>query len=109
MFTIDLANTVFVICVAVGGVLFLVTLLLDDALAGLLDALHVNVHVGGVMLIPLLLGFVAVFGVGGLIGTEVLNLRPAQAYLVGVLFGLLGVGLAFGAYRLLGRAAPPPS
>jgi membrane protein implicated in regulation of membrane protease activity len=109
MFTIDLANTIFVICVAVGGVLLLITVLLDDILGGVLDSLHVNFDVGGVTLMPLLLGFISMFGVGGLFGTEVLNLGPGQASIVGGIFGLAGAGLVFGMFRFLGRSeAPPP-
>ena len=35
--TVDLANTIFIVCLAVGGVLLLITVLLDDILGGLLD------------------------------------------------------------------------
>ncbi len=105
MFTVDLANTIFVICVAAGGVLLLLTVLLDDILGGILDALHVNFVVGGVTLMPLLLGFVSMFGVGGLFATEVLTLGPGQASVIGAILGLAGMGIVFGIFRFLGRAA----
>jgi len=88
VFTIDLANTIFVICLAVGGILLLLTVLLDDILGGLLDFLHIDFDLGGVTLMPLLLAFVAMFGVGGLIGTEALGLAAGPASLIGALSGL---------------------
>ena len=109
MFTIDLANTIFVICVAVGGVLLLITVLLDDILGGVLDALHVSFDVGGVTLMPLLLGFVSMFGVGGLFGTEILRLGAGQASVVGAIFGLVGAALVFAMFRFLGRSEAPPT
>jgi membrane protein implicated in regulation of membrane protease activity len=109
MFTIDLANTIFVVCVAIGGVLLLITVLLDDILGGLLDALHVSFDVGGVTLMPLLLGFVSMFGVGGLFGTEILRLGPGQASVVGGAFGLVGAGLVYLMFRVLGRSEAPPT
>jgi membrane protein implicated in regulation of membrane protease activity len=109
MFTIDLANTIFVVCVAVGGVLLLVTVLLDEILGGVLDAMHINFDVGGVTLMPLLLGFVSMFGVGGLFGTEILRFGPGAASVVGAVFGLLGSGLVFLMFRFLGRSEAPPT
>ncbi|CAN5662484.1 hypothetical protein BH23CHL7_BH23CHL7_14460 [soil metagenome] len=109
MFTIDLANTIFVVCVAVGGVLLLITVLLDDILGGVLDFLHFDFDVGGVTLMPLLLGFVSMFGVGGLFGTEILNLGPGPASIVGAIFGLVGAGLVFVMFRFLRRAEAPPT
>jgi membrane protein implicated in regulation of membrane protease activity len=109
MFTIDLANTIFVVCVAIGGVLLLITVLLDDILGGLLDALHVSFDVGGVTLVPLLLGFVSMFGVGGLFGTEILRLGPGQASVLGAAFGLVGGGLVYLMFRVLGRSEMPPT
>jgi membrane protein implicated in regulation of membrane protease activity len=109
MFTIDLANTIFVVCVAVGGVLLLITVLLDDILCGVLDALHVNFDVGGVTLMPLLLGFVSMFGVGGLFGTEIMGLGPGGASVAGGVFGLVGATLVFYMFRFLGRAEAPPT
>src|SRR5688500_16267823 len=102
MITIDLANAIFVFCVAVGGILLLITVLLDDVLGGLLDFLHIGFDLGGVTLMPLLLGFVSMFGVGGLFGTQLFALGPGAASIVGLVFGLVGsmvVWLVFGALR----------
>lgn len=109
MFTIDLANTIFVLCVAVGGVLLLLTILLDDILGGVLDFLHIDFDLGGVTLMPLLLGFVSMFGVGGLFGTEVFNLDAGPASLVGIAFGLVGAGVVSLIFSFLRRAEAPPA
>jgi membrane protein implicated in regulation of membrane protease activity len=105
--TIDLANTIFIVCLLAGGVLLLVTVLLDDILGGLLDVFHIDFDLGGVSLMPLLLAFVAMFGVGGLIGTQVFGLGPPQASLVGGVGGLVGAGLVFGIFNFLKRAEAP--
>jgi len=107
VFTIDLANTIFVICLAVGGILLLLTVLLDDILGGLLDFLHIDFDLGGVTLMPLLLAFVAMFGVGGLIGTEALGLAAGPASLIGALSGLGGAGLVYVIFSFLRRAEAP--
>ena len=107
MFTIDLANTIFVICLAVGGILLLLTVLLDDILGGLLDFMHVDFDLGGVTLMPLLLAFVAMFGVGGLIGTEALGMDAGPASLVGAGSGMAGAGLVYVIFSFLRRAEAP--
>jgi membrane protein implicated in regulation of membrane protease activity len=108
LITIDLANTIFILCVAVGGILLLVTVLLDDIVGGLLDSLHLGFDLGGVTLMPLLLGFVSMFGVGGLFGTQVFNLGAGAASLVGIVFGLVGAGLVWAMFSLLRRTEAPP-
>jgi membrane protein implicated in regulation of membrane protease activity len=57
---------------------------------------------------PLLLGFVSMFGVGGLFGTQVFGMSAAMASVVGVVFGLVGAGLVWGMFSLLKRAEAPP-
>jgi len=108
LITIDLANTIFIICVAVGGILLLITVLLDDVLGGLLDFLHLGFDLGGVTLMPLLLGFVSMFGVGGLFGTQLFGMTAGPASLVGLLFGMLGAGVVWAMFSLLRRAEAPP-
>lgn len=108
MVTIDVANAIFLVCLVAGGVLLLVTVLLDDILGGLLDSLHLGVDFGGVSLMPLLLAFVSMFGVGGLLGTQVLQLDSGRASLVGAVFGAAGAGLVFVMFNALKRAESPP-
>ncbi|MGH2427967.1 MAG: NfeD family protein [Candidatus Limnocylindria bacterium] len=107
MFTIDVANTIFVICLAVGGILLLITVLLEDVLGGVLDFLNIDFDLGGVTLMPLLLAFVAMFGVGGLIGTEALGMSAGPASLVGALAGFAGAGLVYVIFSFLRRAEAP--
>ena len=55
MITIPVEDLVFVVCALVGGGLLLITVVLDDILGGILDALH-GFDIGGISLMPLLLG-----------------------------------------------------
>jgi membrane-bound ClpP family serine protease len=101
---INLTNTIFLFCIFVGGGLLLITILVDDILGGVFDALHIGVDFAGGSLVPLLLGFVSMFGVGGLLGTEILKLSGAQASLVGAGFGILGAAFVTGIFRFLRKA-----
>src|SRR5512132_1396072 len=101
MFQIDLADGIFLFCLLVGGGLLLLTVVLDDIIGGMFDALHVGVHVGGVALMPPLLGFVSMFGIGGLIGTQLLNMSTGQASLLGGVAGIFGFALVFGMFATL--------
>ena len=83
MINIDLGNLVFMLSMIVALVLLLITVVLDDVVGGVLDGLHVGIDVGGVSIAPIALGFVAMFGIGGLFGTTVLDLKSAPAALVG--------------------------
>lgn len=96
------ADTIFLVCALVGGGLLLITVLLDDILGGLLEFLDFDV--GGSSLVPILLAFVAMFGIGGLFGTQVLDLSSGQAAIVGVIAGLGGAALAYGMFRFLRSA-----
>jgi membrane protein implicated in regulation of membrane protease activity len=102
--TIPIEDLIFVLAALVGGGLLLVTVLLDDVLGGLLDAIHVDFSIGGVSLMPPLLAFIAMFGVGGIFASQVLNLHGGPAALVGVAFGVAGFAVAFFLFRALKRA-----
>ena len=78
MIDIPVEDFVFVVCTLVGGGLLLITVLVDDILGAVFDF-----DVGGVSLMPLLLSFVSMFGVGGLFATQVLDVHGGQAALVG--------------------------
>lgn len=99
--TIPIEDLVFVLAALVGGGLLLVTVVLDDILGGLLDALHIDFSIGGVSLMPPLLAFIAMFGVGGIFATQVLNLHGGPAAVVGVGFGLVGFAVAYFLFRAL--------
>jgi membrane protein implicated in regulation of membrane protease activity len=102
--TVPIEDLVFVLAALVGGGLLLVTVLVDDILGGILDALNVDFSIGGISLMPPLLAFVAMFGVGGIFATQVLNLHGGPAALVGVGFGMVGFLVAFVLFRALRRA-----
>jgi membrane protein implicated in regulation of membrane protease activity len=102
--TIPIEDLIFVLAALVGGGLLLVTVLLDDVLGGILDALHIDFSIGGVSLMPPLLAFLAMFGVGGIFATQVLDLHGGPAALVGVGFGVAGFAVAFFLFRALKRA-----
>ncbi len=102
--TIPIEDLVFVLATLVGGGLLLVTVLVDDILGGILDSLHIGFDIGGVSLMPPLLAFIAMFGVGGLFATQVFDIHGGQAAIVGVAFGGVGSGVAYGLFRALRRA-----
>ena len=102
--TVPIEDLVFVLAALVGGGLLLITVLLDDVLGGMLDALHIDFSIGGVSLMPPLLAFIAMFGVGGIFATQVLDLHGAPAAGVGVGFGIVGFGVAYVLFRALRRA-----
>lgn len=102
--TIPIEDLVFVLATLVGGGLLLVTVLVDDILGGILDSFHIGFDIGGVSLMPPLLAFIAMFGVGGLFATQVFDIHGGQAAIVGVGFGGAGFAVAYGLFRALRRA-----
>ena len=94
----------FGVCALIGGGLLLVTVLVDDVIGAAFDF-----DFGGVSLMPLLLAFVSMFGVGGLFATQMLDIHGGQAGLVGGLFGLGGFGIAYGLFSVLRRSEAPPA
>jgi membrane protein implicated in regulation of membrane protease activity len=99
VFDTTVADMVFLVCAIVGGGLLLITVLLDDILGGLFEFLDFDI--GGSSLMPILLAFVAMFGIGGLFGTQVLELSNAGAAMVGVISGVGGAAIAWGMFRFL--------
>ena len=104
MLNVPVENLVFTVCLLVGGGLLLITVLVDDILGAVIDF-----DLGGVSLMPLLLSFVSMFGVGGLFATQVLDVHGGQAGLIGGVFGLAGLGIAYGVFSLLQRSQAPPA
>jgi membrane protein implicated in regulation of membrane protease activity len=104
MITVPVEDLVFILCTLVGGGLLLITVLVDDILGGVLDALHIGFDIGGVSLMPLALGFISMFGVGGLFATQVLDVHGGQAAVVGTIGGALGFAIVFVMFTLLRRS-----
>jgi membrane protein implicated in regulation of membrane protease activity len=102
--TVPIEDLIFVLAALVGGGLLLITVLLDDILGGVLESLNIDFSFGGVSLMPPLLAFLAMFGVGGIFATQVLNLHGGPAALVGVGFGVVGFAIAYLLFRALRRA-----
>src|ERR1700720_2280669 len=98
------ADLVFGVCLLLGGPLLLLTLSGDDIFGGLLGALHLGFDVAGVSPTPLLLGFIAMFGAGGIFGLHSLNAGVGGSTLVATAAGLVGAGVAFGAFKVLKQA-----
>src|SRR4026207_2447848 len=92
MFEIPVEDLVFVVCTLVGGGLLLLSALGAAIPGGGVGAPHIGFDIGGVSLMPLLLAFVSMFGVGGLFATQVLDVHGGQAAAIG------------GAVRPVGRA-----
>ncbi len=101
---LSVADLVFGVCLLLGGALLLMTLIFDDIFGGLLGAIHLGFDVAGVSPTPMLLGFVAMFGVGGLFGIHSLGLGVGGGTLVGVVAGALGAGVVFAAFKVLRQA-----
>jgi membrane protein implicated in regulation of membrane protease activity len=99
MITIPVEDWVFAVAALVGGVLLLVTVVFDDIIGGLLDGFGFDV--GGTSITPILLGFVGMFGAGGLFATQVLDLHGAPAAIIGVVSGIGGAALAAVLFRTL--------
>jgi membrane protein implicated in regulation of membrane protease activity len=101
---VPIEDLIFVLCTLIGGGLLLITVLVDDILGGVLDALHIGFDIGGVSLMPLLLGFVSMFGVGGLFATQLLDLNAGPAALVGTVSGVIGFMIVFVMFGVLSRS-----
>jgi membrane protein implicated in regulation of membrane protease activity len=105
--TIPVEDWVFILCVVVGGGLLLITVVLDDVLGGVFDFLNISFDLGGVSLMPLLLSFISMFGVGGLFATKVLDVHEGAAATVGAGFGGVGVAVTFVLFRFLHSSEGP--
>jgi membrane-bound ClpP family serine protease len=104
---IDLGNFVFFFAMILGATLLLVTVVLDDIVGGILDGFNIDFDIAGVGVAPIALGFVAMFGIGGLFGTMVLHVGSGPASLVGLALGVGGAGLVFGMFTMLTKSQAP--
>src|SRR2546429_8836117 len=98
------ADLVFGGCLLLGGGLLLLTLIFDDLFGGFLNAIHFGLDLGGVSPTPVLLGFVAMFGVGGLLGIHGFGVGVGLATLIGVVAGVIGAGGGVGGVQGPGGA-----
>jgi len=98
------ADLVFGACLLIGGGLLLLTLIFDDLFGGLLNAIHFGFDLGGVSPASVLLGFLAMFGVAGLLGLHSFGLGSGAATLVGLIGGAVGGGVVLVAFKALAAA-----
>jgi membrane-bound ClpP family serine protease len=98
------ADLVFGVCLLAGGSLLLLTLILDDIFSGVLGAVHMGFDVAGVSPTPMLLGFLSMFGVGGLLGLHGFDAGVGGATLSGIVAGILGSVVVFAAFKVLKQA-----
>jgi membrane protein implicated in regulation of membrane protease activity len=106
--TIDIANSLYLVCVAVGGLLLLMSIVLDDYLDRSLDALRIRYELGGASFVQLLLAFLTGFGVGGLVGILVFHLTVSSSALVGIAGGLITVVLLWALFAFTRRRGMAP-
>lgn len=99
MIDVPVEDFIFVVCALVGGGLLLITVLVDDILGAVF-----NFDVGGVSIMPLILSFVSMFGVGGLFATQVLDVHGGEAAVWGSGFGVAGLAIAYTIFGALRRA-----
>ena len=102
MITIPVEDWIFAVAALVGGVLLLITVVFDDIVGGLLDGFGFDI--GGTSLTPILLGFIGMFGAGGLFATQVLDVHGGQAAIIAVIAGAGGALLAGALFGLLKRS-----
>jgi hypothetical protein len=105
--SIDLADTIFLFCLLGGGALLLVSLVLGEV-TDLFGGLGVDLEFGGVGIVPPLLGFVALFGAGGLFATQALKVSNGAAGLLGLATGLAGFAGVFLMLRFFKRSEGGP-
>lgn len=102
MIEIAIDDWVFAVAALIGGVLLLITVVLDDVVGGILDGLGFDI--GGTSITPILLGFIGMFGVGGLFATQAMGLRGGGAAIVGVGAGAAGAAIAAVLFSVLKRS-----
>ncbi len=104
MITIPVEDWVFAVAALVGVVLLLINVLLDDVLGGVFDAIGIGFDFGETSITPILLGFIGMFGAGGLFATQLLDVHGGQAAIIGVISGLGGAGVAGALFGILRRS-----
>jgi membrane protein implicated in regulation of membrane protease activity len=102
MITIPIEDWVFGVAALIGGVLLLITVVFDDIIGGILDGFGLDI--GGTTITPILLGFIGMFGAGGLFATQVLDMHTGPASIVGVASGAGGAALAAVLFGVLKRS-----
>lgn len=101
----ELSLPVYWICLGIGTLLLLLSVILGDLFDGLLEGFGFDVDLAGGGLLAPILAFISLFGAGGLIGQSYLPGVPSL--LVGIVFGLVGSLAAWSLFRALRRSEAP--
>jgi cytochrome c biogenesis protein CcdA len=94
MISVSLEDVVFIACCVIGLLLGAATVLFRDELGELLARLEVDVESRRAPLVGVLIGFVSLFGFGGLVAIRLLAVHGGFAVLVAMVAG--GIGAAVG-------------
>ena len=100
MIDIPVEDLLYIACTLVGGGLLVAALLVDGVLGTLVD-----IDIGRVSMRALALSFIAMFGVGGLFATQLLDAHGGQAALAGSGFGVVGMGITYILFGVLRPSA----
>lgn len=101
MISLSLEDIVFLLSGLLGLGLAVVIVVFGDQLGETLDRLHVGVATAGAPVAGLLAGFLALFGLGGLVAVRIPGVHGGFAVLAGMIAGVIGV---VGAWALIGAA-----
>jgi membrane protein implicated in regulation of membrane protease activity len=103
---IPVADAVFVVVALVGLVPLLVMVVFPERVGHVLDGLDVTVDTARTP-VTLLLGFVSLFGIGGLVATHLLAIGGRQAVLAGLITGIAGAILVWRVFPVLRESNGP--
>lgn len=92
--TVAVEDAVFTICALAGVGVLVAMVVFDDRLSDVLDALNVDPGLAGHPWTPAVVGFLAAFGLGGLVATQMLDVGGLAAAVAAVVLGFLGALLA---------------
>jgi membrane protein implicated in regulation of membrane protease activity len=107
MINVSLEDLVFAAFAVVGLALAVATVVFDERLGGLIEALHLDAETRGAPVAAILIGFVSMFGVGGLIAVRLLGVHAGFAVLAGMVGGVIGAVVAVALIGLVRNADSP--
>jgi membrane protein implicated in regulation of membrane protease activity len=101
MISASLEDIVFVACGLIGLALAVATVVLGDQLGEVLDRLGIGVETARAPVAALLIGFIGLFGAGGLVAVRVLGIHGGFAVLAGMVAGVVGAGVGWAVSSLV--------
>ena len=111
MISVSLEDIVFAAFGLIGLVLAVATVVFGYELGEALDRLGVDVETARAPVAALLIGFISLFGLGGLVAVRILGLHGGFAVLAGLVSGVVGAvaGRALSEYLRASENPGPPS